>query len=68
MEKFNEGDIVYTIEENRIKTKKVKEVSYFKGFMLEDETTYRQSFELGVRVFKTKKEAKQILKYRQKKG
>lgn len=56
------------IEENRIKTKKVKEVSYFKGFMLEDETTYRQSFELGVRVFKTKKEAKQILKYRQKKG
>ncbi len=68
MEKLNEGDIVYTIEENRIKTKKVKEVSYFKGFMLEDETTYRQSFELGVWVFKTKQEAKQILKYRQKKG
>ena len=68
MQIINEGDTVYTIENNKIQKKKVTEVSHFKGIKLEDETNYRQSFELGVRFFKTRKEARKQIKYRQKKG
>lgn len=62
------GDTVYKLEKETIIKTKVKETSELKGILLEDETKYRQSFEEGIKFFKTRKEAKQMIKYHQKKG